>query len=136
MNATETKQDYLLLIRGTDWYQALSPEEVKAVMQKTKDWFDKLNQQGHLKGTRPLGEAGRTVSGKNGRTVLDGPFAESKEAIGGYILLVADNLDEATAIAKGFPVLEYGSSIEVRPVAEKCSHVEGMEELFAQTAAM
>ena len=129
-------EGYLLLIRGSQWHQALSPEKIQEVMQQTKIWLDKLSQQGKVKGTRPLGEEGRMISGKNGRMVADGPFAESKEAVGGYILLVADSLDAAAEIAKGFPPLEYGSTIEVRPVLDQCQHVEGMKEMFAQTAAM
>ena len=52
--------------------------------------------------------------------MLDGPFAESKEVIGGYLLLQVDSLGEAITIAKTNPALAYGTSIEVRPVAEEC----------------
>ncbi len=54
----------------------------------------------------------------NRRTVADGPFAESKEAIGGYFYLTVANENEAIEIAKQCPGLEYGSVVEVRPVAE------------------
>ena len=50
----------------------------------------------------------------------DGPFGESKEAIGSYLLLQVDSLEEAVAIAKGSPSLVYGTTFEVRPVAEEC----------------
>ena len=49
--------------------------------------------------------------------VADGPFAESKEAIGGYFLLAVDTMEEAVEIAKTFPTLDYGASVEVRPIA-------------------
>jgi hypothetical protein len=52
--------------------------------------------------------------------VSDGPFAESKEAIGGYFLLDVPSLDEAVAIAQGCPGLPYGVQVEVRPVAAEC----------------
>jgi hypothetical protein len=135
MNTPETKPDYLLLLRGNQWHKDLAPEKVEAVMQKVQSWFNTLIQQGKVKGTRPLGDEGRTVSGKNGKMVSDGPFAESKEAIAGYIMLAADSLEDATAIAKSFPPLEYGGAIEVRPVLDDCPHVHGMKELFANTAA-
>jgi hypothetical protein len=79
-----------------------------------------LTEEGKLKAAQPLAREGRIVSGKQGRVVADGPFAESKEAIGGYFLLAANNLDEAIAVAKSAPSLEYGTQIEVRPVAEEC----------------
>ena len=135
MNAIEPKPDYLLLLRGNQWHKDLAPEKVEAVMQKVQSWFDALIAQGKVKGTRPLGDEGRTVSGKNGKMVSDGPFAESKEAIAGYIMLVADSLEEATTIAKSFPPLEFGGAIEVRPILDKCPHMEHMKELFAQMAA-
>ena len=52
--------------------------------------------------------------------VADGPFAESKEAIGGYFLLKVDSLDEAVAIAQECPGLPYGAKVEVRPVMAQC----------------
>ena len=83
-------------------------------------WFKRLTEQGKAIAGNPLEPEGRIVSGKNGRVVADGPFAESKEAIGGYFLLQAKSLDEAVAIAKECPGLAYGAVVEVRPVAEEC----------------
>jgi len=56
--------------------------------------------------------------------VSDGPFAESKETIGGYILLKVNTLDEAVAIAQECPGLSYGIQVEVRPVAGECPIAE------------
>ena len=67
----------------------------------------------------PLEREGKIVSGKN-RVVSDGPFAESKEAIGGYFLLDVASMDEAVAIAQECPGLPYGARVEVRPVAGEC----------------
>jgi hypothetical protein len=61
----------------------------------------------------------RVVAGPNGR-VIDGPFAEAKEAVGGYVKLLVKDMDEATAIAQRHPGLEYGLIIEVRPMTEHC----------------
>src|SRR6267378_3688915 len=88
------KNEYLLLFRGSQWDKGLSPEELQKVMGQFMGWFEKLNQQGKLKSGQPLERTGKLVSGKNGRTVADGPFAESKETIGGYFLLQVKNLDE------------------------------------------
>jgi len=86
--STETKtSEYLLLFRGTDWYKGLSPEEMQTAMNHMKAWFERLTNQGKLKAAQPLEREGKIVSGKKGRIVADGPFAESKEAIGGYFLL-------------------------------------------------
>jgi len=71
------KQEYLLLHRaGNNWYKELSPEELQQYMGKMKAWFDGLAAKGIVKGGQPLAGEGRIVSGKGGRTVSDGPFAE------------------------------------------------------------
>ena len=116
----QKQNEYLLLFRGDEWYNQLSPEELQQAISQFKAWFDRLTEEGKLKAAQPLVREGKIVSGKQGRVVADGPFAESKEAIGGYFLLAANSLDEAIAVAKSFPSLEYGTQIEVRPVAEEC----------------
>jgi hypothetical protein len=118
--STQTQNEYLLLFRGDEWHKGLSPEELQTVVSQCKAWFDQLTAQGKIKAGQPLVREGAIVSGRNGRLVADGPFAESKEVIGGYLLLQADSLEEAVAIAKGSPGLAYGTTIEVRPVAEEC----------------
>jgi hypothetical protein len=52
--------------------------------------------------------------------ISDGPYAESKEAIGGYFLVQVETIEEAIAIAQGIPALQYGAKVDVRPVAEEC----------------
>jgi len=83
-------------------------------------WFERLNEGGKIKSAQPLGAQGRIISGTNGRFVLDGPFAESKEAVGGYLVLHAANLNEAVEIARSMPTLSYGVSVEVRPILAEC----------------
>jgi hypothetical protein len=132
MSTSSGKGEYLLLVRGADWHKGLSPEQLQNVMSQFRDWLDGLTEQGKIKGAQPLEREGRVVSGRHGRIVADGPFAESKEAIGGYFLLQVKDLDEATAIAQSCPTLEYGSSIEVRPVAELCPLMESMAKAGEQ----
>ncbi len=117
---TQKQNEYMLLFRGNDWYKGLSPEEMQKISGQWMAWFERLTAQGKAIAGNPLEKEGKIVSGKNGRVVADGPFAESKEAIGGYFLLRVDTLEEAVAIAKGCPGLAYGSVVEVRPVAEEC----------------
>ena len=110
----------MLLYRSDEWYNRLSHDELQRLMNQNKSWIERLTAQGKAKPGRALERRGAIVSGKSGRFVTDGPFAESKEAIGGYLVLNVETIDEAIAIAQSSPGLAYGGSIEVRPVAENC----------------
>jgi len=137
MSAQTTKSEYMLLFRGNDWQKGLSPEEMQTIAGQWKAWFDRLTAQGKAVAGNPLENAGKIVSGKNGSVIADGPFAESKEAIGGYFLLQVRSLDEAVAIAKECPGLAYGAVVEVRPVAGECPIAEDAraEAQLAHTTA-
>jgi|SRR5258706_13356253 hypothetical protein len=132
--STQSTSEYLLIFRGTDWHRGLSPEQIQKVMGQWKGWFDRLTAEGKLKGGQPLVNEGKIVSGKKG-IVADGPFAESKETIGGYFLLQVESLDEAVAIAKECPGLEYGAVVEVRPIAEMCPLMAESESLAEKQLA-
>ena len=110
----------MLLYRSDEWYNRLSHEELRKLMNQNKAWIERLTAQGKAKPGRALERRGAIVSGTNGRFVTDGPFAESKEAIGGYLVLDVDTMEEAIAIAQSSPGLAYGGSIEIRPVAGEC----------------
>lgn len=120
LSAQPTTSEHMLLFRGTDWHRGLSPEEIQKTMSQWYAWFDRLVQEGKVKAGHPLANEGKIVSGKKGQTVADGPFAESKEAIGGYFLLQVQGLEEALEIAKQCPALEHGLRVEVRPVVPIC----------------
>src|SRR5215207_10255941 len=108
------KLDYLLLFRGTNWDKDLSPEQIQKVVTDWYSWFERLKSEGKCLGGHPLQEEGKVISGPGGRTVADGPFAESKEAVAGYFYLhVADEAD-AVEIAQQCPGLDYGAIVEVR----------------------
>ena len=109
----------MLLFRGTELRKSLSPEEMQRVSEEWMAWFRRLTEQGKAVAGNPLEREGKIVSGKD-RIVSDGPFAESKEAIGGYFLLDVATMDEALAIARECPGLPYGIRVEVRPVAGEC----------------
>ena len=122
--STQSQNGYMLIFRGTDWYKGLSPEQMQQVADQWMAWFNRLKDQGKAVAGNPLEREGKIVSGKNGRVVSDGPFAESKETIGGYFLLKVSTLDEAVAIAQECPGLTYGIRVEVRPVAGECPIAE------------
>jgi len=121
MSATISKNDYMLLFRGTNWDKELSSEQLQKVVADWAAWFERLTKEGKAVSGAPLENEGKIVAGKKGRTVADGPFAESKEAIGGYFYLQVADMKEAVEIARQCPGLEYGAIIEVRPVAEMCT---------------
>src|SRR5580658_7269392 len=102
--SNETQTEYMLMFRGTECHKGLSPEEMQQAVAQMMAWFKGLTERGIAIAGQPLGAEGKIVSGKNGRIVADGPFAESKEAIGGYFLLRVNTLDEAVAIAKQCPM--------------------------------
>ena len=122
----------MLLYRSDEWYNRLSHEELQKLMNQNKAWIETLTAQGKAKPGRALERTGALVSGKNGRLVTDGPFAESKEAIAGYLMLDVEIIDEAIAIAQSSPGLAYGGSIEVRPVAQECPLDVRARELACQ----
>ena len=126
MNTT-TKSDYLLLFRGNVWDRGLSPAQLQKVVSDWMAWFERLKAQGKCSGGHPLEDEGKVVFGKQ-RAVADGPFAESKEAIGGYFYLTVAGENEAIEIAQQCPGLEYGAVVEVRPVADVCSVRQRAEE--------
>jgi hypothetical protein len=98
-------------------------------MDKVMAWFEGLSERGNIKGAQPLGGHGRIISGTDGRFVLDGPFTETKEAVGGYIVLQADRPNEAVEIARSMPTLRYGISVEVRPILAECPIFQRHPEL-------
>lgn len=114
---------YLLLFRNTapETHAHLSADERQQLIAQWNAWFVGLRDAGKATDGRPLEPGvGRTVAGADGSRVTDGPFIESKEAIGGYVMLNAEDLDEATAIAQQHPGLKYGLIIEVRPLDGTC----------------
>jgi hypothetical protein len=113
---------YLLLIYGEDGnWEAKSDEERQAMYAEYGTLVGDLTQRGKMVGGDELQPASTatTVRVRNGETmVTDGPFAETKEALGGYFVVEAESLDEALEIAARIPTAREGS-IEVRPVVER-----------------
>jgi hypothetical protein len=118
--SNKSENGYLLLFRGTDWHKGLAPEEMQRVVTDWMAWFEGLVAEGKCAGGSPLENEGKVVTGSGGRMVADGPFAEAKEAIGGYFLLTVKTEEEALAIARQCPGLPHGIILEVRPIASRC----------------
>ncbi|MBS1516032.1 MAG: hypothetical protein JSS63_13430 [Bacteroidetes bacterium] len=109
-------KQFLLLFRGRDTDPQASPEEMQAQMQKWFTWIGGLAEEKKYVTGNPLEDSGKTVSGTR-KVVTDGPFAEGKEMLGGYILIKVENYDEAVAIANNCPILDSDTgSVEVREV--------------------
>ncbi|HEY1867590.1 MAG TPA: YciI family protein [Candidatus Cybelea sp.] len=105
--------EFLYIYRGGQ--RGWTPEESQQIMQKWVSWFKELGATGNLKdGGQPLEAEGKVVKSKS--AVTDGPYAETKDLVGGYTLIEADTLAQAAELAKGCPILERQGIVEVRPI--------------------
>jgi hypothetical protein len=109
-------KEFILVFRhpGLD-INSLPEKEMQAVQKKWMDWAGNIAAQGKVSktGTR-LAPEGKVL--KTGGVVTDGPFVEIREILGGFMILKADSLDEATTLAHGCPALDTGGSVEIRPL--------------------
>jgi len=92
-----------------------SPEHLQNMMKDWQNWMGSIAARNKLvsSGNR-LADEGKVV--KPGALVTNGPYVEIKEAIGGYILIRAESIDEAAEISKGCPILTIGGNVEVRTI--------------------
>jgi hypothetical protein len=121
--AADRKEDgvqYIFLIYGDESEGSSSPDEMAKSMQEWGDYTQYLKDKGyHLAGEAlyPTHDA-TTVRVRDGKTITtDGPFAETKEQLGGYFIVEVDDLDTAIELAAKIPGARHGS-IEVRPIIE------------------
>ena len=111
----------MLLFRGPHWDRGLPTDELGPKNQPTalkESEVKRILGQMEASKAKPV----PTVSFRLGDPVkvVDGPFSETKEAVGGYLVLQADSLDEAVEIARSMPTLRHGISVEVRPILAEC----------------
>ncbi len=104
--------EYLVISRG-QWDEAASRDEVQRAIDAFYVWYEQGLEAGFIKRGSRLAPAGKVVSRS---TVIDGPFAESKELVGGFWFIIATSLEEAAALAAQNPCLAYGLSLELRPL--------------------
>ena len=97
-----------------------TPEMIQTIIQKYNDWAEKLQQAGHLVSLNKLrDELGRNMTGFGEKQVVtDGPYAETKEVIGGYWIITAKDYDKAVKLSSDCPSLEFGGRIEVREIED------------------
>ena len=107
--------EYLVISRG-HWDASLSPEQVQTAIDAFYRWHAQLVEQGRMKPGQRLAREARLVTQQR---VVDGPYTEAKEVIGGYWFIYAESLDEAATIAAGNPCLACGLEYEIRPIEEK-----------------
>ncbi len=134
---TSNANGYLLISHTDEWYKELSLAELQEVINQNKAWVERLMAQGKVKGGLALARVGATVSASK-RVFSDGPFAESKEAIGGTLLLDVATMEEAIAIARACPSLRHNSTIEVRTISDDCPlnlHARKLEQQLAMADA-
>lgn len=87
-----------------------APEAMQAHMQKWFAWVEKLRKEGRYLGGEPLLPTGKMISGKQ-KIVTDGPFAEGKELVGGFFIIEAKDINEATEMAKECPDFIYDGKV-------------------------
>jgi hypothetical protein len=112
---------YMLLIYNAEG-QKLSPEEQRKLFQEYMAFTQGIVKDGKFKAGDPLEptSTATTVRVRNAKTLTtDGPFAETKEALGGYYLFEADDLDAAIELAARIPAARLGGAIEVRPLVAR-----------------
>jgi len=120
-------RQFIFLFRGEDWDEGVPPEKLQELMDRFIDWAQGLIDSGKVRGGQALGRTGAIV---NRRGISDGPFAESKEAIGGYSILAVDTLQEAIEIARTAPFLDFEGSIEIRPILDECPVFNRIRERY------
>ena len=109
-------QYILILHESPGFMKDLSPEQIQGIIQKYKAWSEKLKATGRWVGGEKLDASGRVLRGAGPKTVVkDGPYAETKEIIGGYYLIEAESYDHAIEICKDHPHLGRGT-VEVREI--------------------
>ena len=110
-------EKFMYLFRGGENH-AHNAKDSKAAadnMQAWMTWMQSLQQKGILVGGEPLQPTGKQVNGTK-KVVTDGPFVETKELVGGYLIVNAKDINEAVEISKGCPIFSENGSLEVRPV--------------------
>ena len=112
----DTRKTAMLIFRdeGVDWAQLAADGRSKALFQKLVDWAADLKRRGLYAGVEALSQGGKTVRRKGAGLVVDGPFAEGREAVLGFFFVRVNDIDEACAIARVWAHAEVGGTTEVR----------------------
>ena len=110
---------YMLILRGdvTADYSKFTPEDFGKILAEYAAWGDRMTSEGRLHGSDKLtDQGGKVIWPKgDGHEVKDGPYVESKEVVGGFYIVEADDYDHAVRLCEGHPNFRFGS-IEIREV--------------------
>ena len=108
--------EFLFIFRHDGSQPAPSPEQMQASIKKWQDWMGGIAAQNKLSapGNRLTAQGSKVLKPNN--VVTDGPYVEMKEFVSGYILVKADSLEDAQALAGGCPIFDMGGSVEVRTI--------------------
>ncbi|HEY0679763.1 MAG TPA: YciI family protein [Chitinophagaceae bacterium] len=107
-------KDFMFIFRGGLDPSSASPQDMENNMQQWFAWIEDLKQRNIYASGEALLPEGKTVHKQN--VVTDGPFAESKEIVGGFFVVKTNTLEDALEVAKSCPDLPLGGSVEVREV--------------------
>ena len=109
--------NFMYLFRGgMEDMDRATPAQLQANMQKWANWMQELGKKGHFKAGEPLENTGKVLTSRK-KTISDGPYAEAKDVVGGYLIVTAETLEHATELAKGCPIFEHDTgSVEVRAI--------------------
>jgi hypothetical protein len=119
MNSKKSPTTYMFVFRYPKAGATLSPEEMQRVFEQWRVWLGQIRARGQYVAGDPLeDQPARLLRAARGRKGTDGPFAEAKEVVAGYVLVTAKNFRAAVALARGCPGLKLpGRSVEVRQVS-------------------
>jgi hypothetical protein len=104
---------YLLLLHD-DNIPDLSPEEMQKLIEDYGAWAGEMAEKGHLLSGEELIPKPVSIKMKNKQIVIDGPYTESKEGIGGFFIIQASTMEEAVNLTKSCPHIGYGGRIVIR----------------------
>jgi hypothetical protein len=115
---------YVLMFCGDEsLYDQVDPDDAKTTYEEVFAWFGEHGAAGRIADAgaelQPSSTATTVKGGVGGPVVVDGPFTESKEVVGGFTVIEVPDLDAALEMARSWPALRFpGSSVEVRPIIE------------------
>jgi len=107
-------KEFMMIFRNDMTKPKPSPEQMQGMIKQWQDWIGGIASQGKFVATNALGFEGKTVNAD--ATITDGPYAELKEIVGGYIIVKSDTIDDAMKLTDGCPTLLSGGKVEVRDV--------------------